>query len=211
MRTINKKYFPENKLIPIVGGGQADRPKLMFVFINPTHRNISSDPNWEGPRYPFIGTREVWRVFYKAGFLADNLMRSIEKSAAWPVSFAKELEEFMKRESLYITNLVKRTGSDASLPDAGMTKLFIPVIQREIELVQPTYIVSFGLIPFERLTGRKIKLGDYYLEVVGEGSLKAFDLSMGSNLKPRVIPCYFPVGRGNPARAVEILKLLHDL
>lgn len=56
---LNQRYFPENSLKPILGNGKTFRPKFMFVFINPTRANISSDQNWQGPRFPFIGTKSV--------------------------------------------------------------------------------------------------------------------------------------------------------
>lgn len=40
---LNKKHFPENDLMPVLGNGKVYKPKIMFVFINPTHLNISSE------------------------------------------------------------------------------------------------------------------------------------------------------------------------
>lgn len=48
---LNKKYFPENKLVPIVGNGKTYRPRVMCLFINPTARNASADPAWKGPDF----------------------------------------------------------------------------------------------------------------------------------------------------------------
>ena len=81
---------------------------------------------------------------------------------------------------------------------------------REIELVQPKYIVTFGLIPFESITGRKIKLGDYYSKVMENKKLEFFEANCNS-FKAKVIPCYFPVGRGNPKKAIELLRLINCL
>lgn len=85
---------------------------------------------------------------------------------------------------------------------------------KEIEIVQPEYIVTFGLIPFERLTGKKIKLSEHYLDINKNKKLKFYELKINSfktTSKIKVIPCYFPVGRGNPRRAVEILKMVNAL
>ncbi|MEX1061804.1 MAG: uracil-DNA glycosylase family protein [Patescibacteria group bacterium] len=207
---LNRRNFPKSNLKPILGGGKDNRPEIMFVFINPTYRNISAHPAWSGPRYPFIGTREVWRIFNRAGFLPSNLMKKIESFIPWPVGLAEELEEFLKEEGLYLTNLVKWTGEDSTLPDFKKIALFRPLLLREIELVEPRYIVAFGLLPFKHLTGKTIKMGDYYGEVKATGRLAAYPLQEAFSTG-QVIPCYFPVGRGNPKRAVEILKLLHPL
>lgn len=207
VHTLNRDHFPDNRLMPIGGGGRTRRPEVMFVFINPTHRNASSSPDWSGPRYPFIGTREVWRVFHRAGLLPDTWMERIEGLESWTPRFAEELEGFLKSRGLYLTNLVKWTGSDASLPGRNKIGLFLPVMRREIELVQPRRIVAFGLIPLKHLTGRSIRLEDYHSQALKDRSLRTFPLE-GVAHSAGVVPCYFPVGRGNPSRAVELLNLL---
>lgn len=209
VRELNHNHFPNHKLAPILGGGQSKNPKVMFVFINPTARNISSDPKWEGPRYPFIGTKSVWRVFHRAGFLTGSLISQIEANSNWSVEFAGELEGFLREHGLYLTNLVKWTGPDGSLPDRDKIGLFLPLMVREIEIVAPKYVVTFGSLPFKYLTGQVVKLEDYYNQVVRQG-LQSEEVQIGS-AKTRIIPCYFPVGRGNPKRAVEILKLVNLL
>ncbi len=207
---VNHKYFPENNLKPILGNGKTFRPKIMFVFINPTRANISSNPNWQGPRFPFIGTKAVWRVFHRAGMFDDRLIETINNLKDWSLEFTNEVLNFLKLQSFYLTNIVKWTGHDATLPDSKKIKLFLPILKREIEIVQPHYIVTFGLIPFEYLTGKKIKLADYYSEVMESKKLRFFDINC-NGFKTKVIPCYFPVGRGDPKKAVEILKLVNNL
>lgn len=207
---VNRTHFPGNTLAPILGGGQVSKPKAMFVFINPTVRNISSDPDWQGPRFPFIGTKQVWRVFYRAGLFDSGLMQQIEGMSDWSVEFTGRVLKFLQDQGLYLTNIVKWTGHDSTLPGSGKIRLFLPILEREIELVQPQYIITLGLIPFESLTGRKIKLADYYSRTVESGGLKSYNLTLDS-AEAKVIPSYFPVGRGDPKKAVEILKLVADL
>ncbi len=43
-----------NCLQHILGGGKINRPDHFFVLINPTYRNITSDPNYKGERIPFM-------------------------------------------------------------------------------------------------------------------------------------------------------------
>ncbi len=206
---INKTNFPDNGLKPIVGNGKIQNPKFMFVFINPTHVNISSSPNWQGPRFPFIGTKPVWRIFHKAGMLNNELIEQINSSNDWSLEFTGSVLDFLKVKSYYFTNIVKWTGKDATLPNSHKIKLFLPVLQKEIQIVQPKYVVTFGLIPFQNLTGLKIKLNDYYSEVMEKQKLRFYNLD--NNINTKVIPCYFPIGRGNPKRAVELLKMINDL
>ena len=207
---INKKNFPENNLMPIVGNGKTFCPRIMFVFINPTHLNISSDQQWKGPRFPFIGTRPIWRIFHKSGMFDNTLMDHINNSKLWSVDFTYQVLDLLNAKSLYVTNIVKWTGHDATLPDAEKIKLFLPILEREIELVQPEYIVTFGLIPFENITHQKIKLREYYDDVMGSKTLRFFETLIG-NKTFKIIPCYFPVGRGDPKRAVELLKMINNL
>jgi len=207
---LNRKSFPGHELQPILGGGKTINPKFMFVFINPTSANISSGKGWKGPRFPFIGTKQVWRVFHNAGILDRRLMDGINSDHNWSLEFTDEILSFLKKKDIYLTNIVKWTGQDATLPDSEKIRLFLPVLKREIEIISPEYVITFGLIPFERLTGQKIKLADYYSEAMKSGRLKHFDLQVDS-VKTKVIPCYFPVGRGDPKRATEILKLVNKL
>ena len=119
------------------------------------------------------------------------------------------MEGFLRERGIYLTNLVKWTGPDGSLPDRDKIGLFLPLMVREIEIVSPKYVVTFGSLPFKYLTGQVIKLKDHYNQVVRQG-LQSEEVQIGS-AKTRIIPCYFPVGRGNPRRAVEILKLVNLL
>ncbi len=207
---LNRRCFPENNLLPILGGGEDHKPKFMFVFINPTARNISSDPSWRGPRFPFIGTRKVWQVFHRAGLLDDALMEHMGRQGMWSPDFAGEVLKFLKGKSLYITNLVKWTGRDAALPDRGKIQLFLPFLEKEIEIVRPRYIVAFGTIPFQSITKRSITLQDYHSDAMKTGRLRPFITRIGS-VERKVIPCYFPVGRGNPQKAIGLLKLADSL
>jgi uracil-DNA glycosylase len=207
---INEKYFPQNMLMPIFGGGQTVNPKVMFLFINPTVKNISSNPSWNGPRWPFLGTKHIWRIFHRAEMFDEQLLQQIETSKSWSVEFAQEVYDYLAKRGFYFTNIVKWTGHNADLPDTEKTKLFLPILQREIEIVKPSYIVTFGLIPFTHLMGQKIKLEDYYRKVMQTGRLITYS-SLVNSTSFSVIPCYFPVGRGDPKRAVDILKLVSQI
>lgn len=208
VESIHETHFPENRLKPILGNGKTSKPKFMFVFINPTARNSSSNPDWKGPRFPFIGTKPVWRIFHRAGLFDEELMKYIERHPRWSLEFTNNVKDFLISKSFYFTNIVKWTGNDAALPDSTKIRLFFPILRKEIELVKPKNIVTFGLIPFERLTGKKIKLGEYYEQSMVSKRISPFVLKIGKH-PTLVFPCYFPVGRGNPKRAVELLRLLN--
>ncbi|MEK7595094.1 MAG: uracil-DNA glycosylase family protein [Patescibacteria group bacterium] len=206
-KALQLKNFPNSTLEPILGGGRLSRPKFMFVFINPTYKNISSDPSWVGKRRPWTGTKYIWRIFNKAGHFDNSLLQEIEKTKIWSVDFADKVYSHLSARGFYFTNIVKWTGENADLPDSQKVRLFLPLLKKELEIVKPSYIVTFGLIPFKALTGLDIKLRDYFDASIKLRLLETFNTNLvGDNFK--IIPCYFPVGRGDPKRAVELLRLL---
>lgn len=204
---LHKKHFPESKLEPIHSGGKLKNPKYMFVFINPTYKNVSSKSDWQGKRRPWTGTKYIWRIFTKAGLFSEELLEEIENTKEWSVEFADKVYAHLENRGYYITNTVKWTGENADLPDTQKINLFSPILKKEIQLVNPHYIVTFGLISFNALSSQKVKLTDYYDQSIKSQSLDTFELEFEGQ-KFKIVPCYFPVGRGNPKRAVELLKLL---
>ncbi len=76
----------------------------------------------------------------------------------------------MDRASLYVTNVVKfrpTRRSEAGRvvnrpPTQEEIKLFLPWLLREIELVDPRYIITLGNVPLKALTGRGSVIGDMH-------------------------------------------------
>ena len=76
----------------------------------------------------------------------------------------------MDRAALYVTNVVKFRPTRRS--EAGRTvnrpptqeeiKLFLPWLLREIDLVDPRYIITLGNVPLKALTGRGSVIGDLH-------------------------------------------------
>ena len=102
-----------NKLQHILGGGEEKNPAVMFVFINPTHRNISSSPNYSGPRFPFAGVNEMWGVFSKSGMLPKDF---VEKIGKWNKGSVDFVLNSLKAKKIYLTNVVKCTKHNADNP-----------------------------------------------------------------------------------------------
>ncbi len=204
LEVLKQQHFSCDNLAWIPGGGCTDKPRLMLLFINPTARNISADPFWQGVRYPWIGVTHFWKWLAGTGLLNEKLLTKMQDQG-WSCELATEIHEYLVTKRLYITNIVKRTGQDAELPNSKLQNLFLPILKKEIALVKPEKIIAFGRIPFEKLTGQKIKLADVYDKAKITGNLLSYSVI---DMNVRVIPCYFPMGRGNPKRATEILKLL---
>ncbi len=205
--SMKKRYFPLDDLHPVPGGGKTLCPKIMGISINPTARNISSHGQWSGPRYPFVGIKGLWRVFHRAGILDDAVIGTIESCRSWTEDLAMLVLDALNEAGVYLTNLVKRTYHGPQLPDQRTVEMFLPVLLKEIELVRPQCIVTFGRFPLFHLTGQKLKLDEYYRSIDKTGFLESFSILVNSR-SYRVVPCYFPVGRGSPARAEEILRRL---
>ncbi len=194
----------ENTLQHILGGGKEQQPKTMFVFINPTHRNITSKPYYRGPRYPFAGTKEIWKVFVEAGILTMDVLKITED--AWDNKTITDLLKIIEGSGSYLTNLVKCTGSDGNPPAKGQIEYSKDLLFEEINIVKPDRIVAFGLLPFKALTNQNIKLSEYF-----SGEIKPMDsIQINKKVYP-VWPCYFPVGRGNPKKAAEALLRIKPL
>lgn len=68
---LNKKYdklqikYGAKDLNSIYNGGCDVSPEICFVFMNPTRRNIASSKKWKGLKAPWIGTKNIWNLFYK--------------------------------------------------------------------------------------------------------------------------------------------------
>lgn len=210
VNNITKDNFPDNNLMPILGGGQEINPKFMIVFINPTSKNISSNKNWKGPRFPFIGRKRPWIEFHKVGLFNEELLNEIKANSNWSLEFTYNILEFLKRKGLYLTNIVKNTEYNADLPKANQINLYLPIFKKEIELVNPEYIIAFGLIPINALLKENIKLSEYYELIQKKNALIFYEIKINSK-KYKVIPCYYPIGRGNPEKAIEILKRIKGL
>lgn len=204
---LHSKHYPDSALEPIMGGGKLHNPNCMFVFINPTYRNISSDSSWVGQRRPWTGTKYIWKIFHEAGHFDKALLEEVNSKNEWDCRFADKVYTHLADRGFYFTNVVKWTGENANLPRAQKINLFLPILKREIEVVNPRKIIAFGQIPFKALTKEKIRLKDYYSEVMESGKLHTFKTKTSEKAYD-VIPCYFPVGRGNPKRAIDLLKFL---
>ena len=78
-----KKYYDElqlkygaPELDSIYSGGCDDRPDVCFVFMNPTSRNIASSKSWKGLKAPWIGTKNIWDLFYQLKLLDENVYKN---------------------------------------------------------------------------------------------------------------------------------------
>ena len=83
LEALNKEYdnlqliYGAKELDSIYNGGCVQNPDICFVFMNPTRRNIASNKEWKGLKSPWIGTKNIWDLFYSTGLLDEYIYRKI--------------------------------------------------------------------------------------------------------------------------------------
>ena len=83
---INKKEYEKMQQIygdkalkSINFGGCIENPDICFVFMNPTGKNIASDKSWKGRKSPWLGTKNIWKLFYKVDLLSEETFNKIQE------------------------------------------------------------------------------------------------------------------------------------
>ncbi|MFV1917208.1 MAG: uracil-DNA glycosylase family protein [Patescibacteria group bacterium] len=185
-----------NKLQHILAGGKFNNPKVALVFINPTHTNISSAPDWKGHRFPFIGITRFWQILAVSGWIAKGTVTEFD-NFGWNKGTIKLLEDDLHKKGIYITNLVKCTFPHGNYPEKKYFDYHLPLLEKELSIVRPTAIISFGGLSTKYLNGENLTFKKYF---VNPHHLEYKNIP--------VYPCYFPVGRGNPKLAIEVLRKL---
>ncbi len=191
----------DRNLDAIYGAGQIHNPKICLVFMNPTGRNISSSKKWGGLKAPWIGTKNVWKMFFQLGFFDDNFFNEIEKKNPndWDYEFANKVYSKVRENSIYITNLSKATQIDARHLNNEVFREYLDLFIEEIKSINPQIIITFGNQVSSVLLGKNIKISDYR---------KKFEKFEVDGTIFKVFPVYYPVGQGmrNIVKAKEDIE-----
>ena len=181
--------YGDKNLDAIYGAGEIDNPKLCLVFMNPTGRNISSNKNWKGLKAPWIGTKNVWKMFYQLGLFDEKFFNEInsKKPNDWDYQFSERVYKKVKDNSIYITNLSKATQIDSRPLKNDVFKKYLAFFNDEINSVNPKNIITFGNQVSSVLLDKNIKVSEYR---------KKYDLIDVNGSKVKVFPVYYPVGQG---------------
>ncbi|HUS60433.1 MAG TPA: uracil-DNA glycosylase [Nevskiaceae bacterium] len=127
---------------------------------------------WEAKlRRPFVGN---------AGKLLDQLIKSVG----------------LKRNEVYISNVVKARPPENRDPLAEEIEAFRPYLDKEIEIVDPKIIVTLG-----RFSMNKFLPGEYISQVHGQGRFVDFN-----GKRFIVIPMYHPAAGLRNGRIMTELK-----
>lgn len=197
-QTMQNKYG-DKSLDAITFGGCIDSPDICFVFMNPTGRNITSSKEWTGIKSPWIGTKNIWKLFKEINLLDTNIYDEImnKKGSEWTPDFAKEVYNNISSHKVFITNLAKCTQTDARPLKDEVYKKYLNLFFKEINIVKPKKIILLGNQVSSIVLDRKI--------------------SVSTTRKQKFIykdfcfyPVYYPVGNGifNMDKAIEDIKFI---
>ena len=141
-----QQIYGDKTLKSINFGGCDTNPDICFVFMNPTSKNIASNPLWNGIRAPWIGTKNIWDLFVATNLFDINIYNEIKSKKAneWNKEFADKVYDEVKKNKLFITNLGKCTQVDARPIQNSVYEKYLSLLEREIEIVDPKVIVLFG-------------------------------------------------------------------
>ena len=196
------KYGDKN-LDSIYNGGYTNNPDICFVFMNPTGKNIASDPNWQGRRSPWIGTKNIWKLFYRIGLLDGEIYESImaKKPLDWDEKFADLVYDNVEKHKYFITNLGKCTQVDARILPNSVYTQYLDLLCKEIEIINPKTIITLGNQVSSIVLDKNISVSQ---------CRKQNFLKNIADMEYKVYPVYYPIGNGmmNIDKAIEDLKFI---
>ncbi len=211
LSSLNKEYdrlqkvYGDPNLHSIYNGGCEENPDICFVFMNPTGKNIASLPNWAGPYHPWLGTKNIWDLFYKVNLLDENIYNEIKsiKGSEWTPEFSNKVYQDITNHKVFITNLGKCTQIDARpLKDSYFTD-YLPLLEKEIKIIKPKVVILFGNQVSSIFLNEKISVSQtrktYFNKKLGKETYKCF-------------PVFYPVGNGrfNIDKSIEDIKYIID-
>jgi len=197
-----QKKYGDKSLHSIYFGGKKENPSICFVFMNPTAGNIAAEKDWDGPRYPWLGTKNIWKLFNKLELLDDNILEEIEKKKKldWTKEFSEKVYKNIENHDIYITNLAKCTQIDARPLKDDYYKAYLKLFMKEMSIVKPKRIVLFGNQVSSIVLGEKIK--------VSEVRKKKFECN-----GYEMYSVFYPVGNGifNMDKSIEDISYIKGL
>ena len=197
--------YGAKELDSIYNGGCEENPDICFVFMNPTGRNIASDKSWKGRKSPWIGTKNIWKLFYKVNLLSEDTFKQIQekKPKDWDYEFSDKVYGEIASNKIFITNLGKCTQIDARPLTNEILKQYLTLLFKEIDIIKPKVIITFGNQVSSIILNRNIS--------VSENRKTYYEINVNNNIY-KVYPVYYPVGNGifNIDKAIEDINWIID-
>lgn len=198
-----QKIYGAKELMSIYNGGCTKNPNICFVFMNPTGRNIASCPEWKGRRSPWIGTKNIWKLFYKIGLLDEEIYQEIisKKPQEWDEDFADIVYSNVEKHKYFITNLGKCTQTDARVLPNSVYSQYLDLLCKEIEIINPKIIITLGNQVSSIVLDKNIS--------VSQCRKQSFSKKIGKK-NYKIYPVYYPIGNGmmNIDKSIEDLKFI---
>ena len=197
--------YGDKNLDAICNGGCTENADICFVFMNPTGRNIASSKNWQGIKAPWVGTKNIWDLFYALNLIDENIYLEIKnlKPLEWSAEFANLVYENITKHKVFITNLGKCTQIDARpLPDKVYLE-YLELLKCEFSIIKPKVIILFGNQVSSIVLDEKIS--------VSQARKKLFEKEInGENY--HLYSVYYPVGNGrfNIDKSIEDIKWIME-
>jgi len=195
-----QKKYGDKTLNSVYGAGCVKKPKICFVFMNPTARNIATAKSWKGLKAQWLGTKQVWKLFYNLGLFSKNIFEETQskKPFEWGYKFCDKVYNEVIKNKFYITNLSKATQLDARPLANDVFEDYLELLKQEILEIDPKIIISFGNQVSSILLDDKIN--------VSKCRKKSYPIKINKK-EYKVYPVYYPVGQGMR----NIKKVLEDL
>jgi len=193
--------YGDSSLDSIYNGGCEIQPDIMFVFMNPTKRIIASSKDWNGPKSPWIGIKNIWSLFFEVGLLDSLIYNEIQEKNAkeWTIEFAKRVYTEVEEKKYFITNLGKCTQLDArALPDSVYLE-YLDLLFKEIEIVRPKVIILFGNQVSSIVLAQKISVSNVrrtaFIKKINDVDYKFYSV-------------FYPIGNGrhNIGKSIEDIR-----
>lgn len=201
---LQKKYGAK-ELDSIYNGGCTENPDLCFVFMNPTGRNIASSKDWKGIKSPWIGTKNIWDLFYRLNLMDEEIYRIIKfiKPSEWTEEFAETVYDDVKKHKYFITNLGKCTQLDARTLPNSVYEEYLELIKKEFEIIKPKAIILFGNQVSSIVLKEKIS--------VSQCRKQLFERDINGE-KYKFYSVYYPVGNGrfNIDKSIEDIRYIKE-
>ena len=195
--------YGAKELTSIYNGGCTNNPDFCFVFMNPTGKNIASDSDWKGRRSPWIGTKNIWKLFFRIGLLDEKIYMDImsKRPKEWNEEFADLVYDNVEKHNFFITNLGKCTQLDARVLPNSVYNKYLSLLFKEIEIINPKTIITLGNQVSSIILDKKIS--------VSQCRKKSFPKKILEK-EYKIYPVYYPIGNGmmNIDKAIEDLKFI---
>ena len=195
--------YGAKELDSIYNGGCEKNPDICFVFMNPTGRNIASLKTWKGRKSPWIGTKNIWKLFNKVNLLSDDTYNMIleKRPKDWDYAFSDYVYKEIEDNKVFITNLGKCTQVDARPLSDDVLSKYLDLLLKEIEIINPKVIITFGNQVSSIILNEKIS--------VSTTRKKYFERKIGKK-NYKIFPVYYPVGNGifNIDKSIEDIKFI---